>query len=418
MRFSLVLRMSEQLSEKINVYSKYKQTPVSMKQFIDLGANSDHVQASLKSAIFLRSELQIRLAHMVKEFDSIRPSALLEMPSTKRVRGWYIESFQDLVNAPSTEDMLASSDVPGTVNEFTELTKRIIQRHSPVVTTMAQGILELKKSLPDFGSLTSHQKLHFFLDRFYMSRIGIRMLMAQHIELFDSESQGSSNKAKGWVGVIDKNCDPTQVAADAANNAKFLCDQYYMNSPEFEIVTPNRKDEIHFPYIPSHLYHMCFELLKNSMRAVTEAYGEEDGEMPKIRIVVVEGEEDLTIKISDEGKGIKRSGIPHIFTYLYTTADAPEMDGEADMNHAPLAGFGYGLPLSRLYARYLGGDLSIISIEGFGTDAYIYLKKAPMDANEVLPSYSTAAVQHYNSSSTITDWMQLSNPQYNGKDKK
>jgi pyruvate dehydrogenase kinase 2/3/4 len=39
----------------------------------------------------------------------------------------------------------------------------------------------------------------------------------------------------------------------------------------------------------------------------------------------------------------------------------------------PIAGFGYGLPLSRLYARYFGGDLSLTSMEGLGTDAYLHL---------------------------------------------
>lgn len=83
-------------------------------------------------------------------------------------------------------------------------------------------------------------------------------------------------------------------------------------------------------------------------------------------------------QVSDEGGGIPRSGLAKIWTYLYSTAISPlddmEDTGEAD-GPAVLAGYGYGLPLSRLYARYFGGDLQIISMEGYGTDAYLHLNR-------------------------------------------
>ncbi len=65
----------------------------------------------------------------------------------------------------------------------------------------------------------------------------------------------------------------------------------------------------------------------------------------------------LCSQVSDEGGGIPRSDVPRIFTYLYSTASSPlsDMDdtGESD-GPAVLAGYGYGLPISRLYARYFG----------------------------------------------------------------
>ncbi len=71
-----------------------------------------------------------------------------------------------------------------------------------------------------------------------------------------------------------------------------------------------------------------------------------------------------------------------VWTYLFTTAKLSAQDllaQEDKSTHSgrpdPIAGFGYGLPLSRLYARHWGGDLSILSMEGYGTDAFLHLSK-------------------------------------------
>ena len=48
--------------------------------------------------------------------------------------------------------------------------------------------------------------------------------------------------------------------------------------------------------------------------------------------------------------------------------------GDFDSRHK-MAGLGFGLPLARLYARYFGGDLSLMVLPGYGTDAYLTLKR-------------------------------------------
>jgi pyruvate dehydrogenase kinase 2/3/4 len=81
---------------------------------------------------------------------------------------------------------------------------------------------------------------------------------------------------------------------------------------------------------------------------------------------VFAGKEDITIKISDEGGGIPRSAIPLIWTYMYTTMELGAGGVEEHLRDsdfkAPMAGFGYGLPLSRLVSlRNFGRDLAYSS---------------------------------------------------------
>ena len=71
---------------------------------------------------------------------------------------------------------------------------------------------------------------------------------------------------------------------------------------------------------------------------------------------------------------------------------------------APLAGYGYGLPLSRLYARYFHGDLILNSYEGYGTDTVIFMKANTEDANELLPIFNKTSSKQYRAAVPAADW--------------
>lgn len=207
-----------------------------------------------------------------------------------------------------------------------------------------------------------------FLDRFYMSRIGIRMLIGQHIALTD---QGK-NPDPNYVGIICTKTNVRDLAEEAIENARFVCEDHYgmFEAPKVQLVC---RPDLTFMYVPGHLSHMLFETLKNSLRAVVETHGADREDFPVTKVIVAEGKEDITIKITDEGGGIPRSAIPLVWTYMYTTVDqTPNLDPDFNKSDfkAPMAGFGYGLPISRLYARYFGGDLKLISMEGYVPTRY------------------------------------------------
>lgn len=125
---------------------------------------------------------------------------------------------------------------------------------------------------------------------------------------------------------------------DAYENARYLCDQYYLASPELKLTEHNGQEKhsaIRIVYVPSHLYHMLFELFKNSMRAVMEYHGQDCMDIPPIEVTVVNGREDICVKIADRGGGIPRSQADQLFKYMYSTAPKPST---SDMHIVPLAG--------------------------------------------------------------------------------
>ncbi|XP_019659897.1 pyruvate dehydrogenase kinase, isozyme 2 isoform X3 [Ailuropoda melanoleuca] len=269
----------------IEHFSKFSPSPLSIKQFLDFGSSNACEKTSFT---FLRQELPVRLANIMKEINLL-PDRVLSTPSVQLVQSWYVQSLLDIM-----EFLDKDPEDHRNLSQFTDALVTIRNRHNDVVPTMAQGVLEYKDTYGD--DPVSNQNIQYFLDRFYLSRISIRMLINQHTLIFD----GSTNPAHPkHIGSIDPNCNVSEVVKDAYDTAKLLCDKHYMASPDLEIqeinTASNSKQPIHMVYVPSHLYHMLFELFKNAMRATVESH-ESSLVLPPIKVMVALGEEDLSIK--------------------------------------------------------------------------------------------------------------------------
>ena len=127
--------------------------------------------------------------------------------------------------------------------------------------------------------------------------------------------------------------------------------------------------------------------------------------LPPIKIVVTKGEEDVSIKIADQGGGMPRSVTNRIWTFAHSTLskEGRTREDKNDFGKDEFTGghiSGFGLPLARIYARYFGGEVTIKSMEGYGVDAYLYLPVLGV-ACENLPQRVIHSPGNLDSSATI-----------------
>lgn len=150
--------------------------------------------------------------------------------------------------------------------------------------------------------------------------------------------------------------------------------------------------------VHTHLFYIFLELLKNAARASIErAQLDFDGgtgnktllarskgntmpKIPEINVIVPEGQQmwdqERSVKLADGGTGMNRIVLSKAFCYFYSSVKSkPQVADEvSDFDRRmPLAGFGFGLPISRVMARYFAGDIDLNSIPAKGTDVYVYL---------------------------------------------
>lgn len=146
-----------------------------------------------------------------------------------------------------------------------------------------------------------------------------------------------------------------------------------------------------YAHICPTVHYIVVELMKNALRATIEAHMKLNAmgviccdAMPPVRVTINarRGLQHSCVCVEDRGIGIKRSDMGKVMSYSYTTAKSI-LDGEdeeeattSNSSVAPLAGYGYGLPMSRAYARSFGGDILVQSVEGYGTRVSLYLLAA------------------------------------------
>ena len=327
----------------LKVYSKKKHTPLQIK-FLNNNFKKTN-RYLLYQSKFLHEEISIRLSHRV--FDLLKlPYGLPLIDPIKNVIDLYSDSFERIQKKKvnNYEDVI----------NLSILLNDIKNKHNNLEHEIYKGINILENSIDN--SFINYEIINNELDKFFLSRISIRTLITQNNEIVNNNNS------------LIKNCNLKKIINDSIDDIIYQCDNIYGDSPDIEVL--NNK-EIFFPYIPSHIYYILTEILKNSCVAHFNNCNNDK----KITIEYNEGLTDIIIKISDNANSFPINDLNKMMTYSYSTSQNDIIERYELDNKQIISGFGFGLPMARLYAKYFGGKLIVNPMENNGTDVFIYINK-------------------------------------------
>ena len=312
------------------------QTSVSLRGLGEAGkehlrlSRGDDAAATCLVAGFLRHELPIRLARRVVELD--RLPALHEMP-IQAVREWYARSALEIQEAPKPADAT-------TERAFAKLLETIYERHAGVLYTMAHGAYELRENY-EGAAFDDDASIHSFLDSFYTSRIGIRMIIGQYLALREPAH------GEDAVGLLSTAVAPARIAEDAALQARHLCERQFGVAPDVKI---EGRTDLDFEYVPDHAFYIPARTAQELDARVVR--GEPRGPAGRARRRRRRrGERGRRPQGADEGGGrAVRPAARGPTAHDGVARARPGLLGRRGAPGAPLAGLGYGLPVAGLRA--------------------------------------------------------------------
>jgi len=323
--------------------------------------NSDQ-RSLIRQGRWLQQQLPIRFARRLDDFFQL-PYVVVNNPKFNQVLDMYLETFEAVTDVP---DIITARDEAA----FSGLIEDQFIKHSSVAQLVSEGYGEIRHMYP-------HIRLDDFLNNLFITRVSSRILADNYVV--------SRNPREGYVGVVKRDLMPLTVVENLAATLTNLTQSLYGYCPEVEC---RGNLDCSLDYVPRHVVFMVRELLKNAIRATAERHRtnlrkDSSAKLPPVVVELHKGDIHVIIKISDQGGGMPKHVQKDAWQYGWTTVqevsdtapevpDTPGFDSAAP-NSKELAGFGFGLPLTRLYAQYFGGDVFMQALPGHGTDMYLLL---------------------------------------------
>ncbi|KAK2466233.1 hypothetical protein APHAL10511_001875 [Amanita phalloides] len=393
-------------NRQLEVYAAKDAKRLTLRQLVFHGRSMDEDRL-LKGANYVRTELPVRIAHRLRDMQSL-PYVVVTQEAVAKVYELYWSAFEKIRRYPPITNLAENQ-------AFCDFLNGLLNEHAVVIPNLSLGLSLSSPFLPP-------DQLDSFIRRMLVSRISRRVLVEQHIALSNHFAGRDDTPSEPRVGIIFTSLNVkksiekcTRLLKERPRDDHAEC----WRADGWPDVLVDGHVSTEFPYIKEHLEYIIFELVKNSMRATIKKHRNRPT-LPPILATIAAGDNDVSIRISDQGDGLLSSehnikAPADLFSFshlrnaarmensrlgaLRTMSSKPEgvkatvdeqicrwQNSEKELSgnvtdpeqssvvdgHPRL---GIGLPMSNIFATYFGGKLDLVSLDGWGTDAYLRLPK-------------------------------------------
>lgn len=337
------------MNKILDNYLGQSPTPLTLRQliFYERHCNTERL---LKSANYVRKELPIRIAHRIREFQKL-PYILGTNPHIQCVYDLYWQAFEKIRNIPEINNREENE-------KFCKVLMESLDVHQVVIPELAKGIYECEQT---YQSVVAMNKLDRFMDATLRSRISRRVITEHHLVLSGKKMSIFNNCTS-----YDTLTKCIQIVQEHAIKMGLVNQRKDLPN----IILDGRDTE--FTYVSDHIEYILYQLLSNAMRHTIE------NRKQSINVTFCSNETDVLFRISDQGGGMSKETFANVWSYgsHENMNQIEQLEAKLDEQERNLTiRLGIGLPMSKVYAEYWGGDINLMTMEGYGTDAYLKIPR-------------------------------------------
>ncbi|KAJ2381180.1 [Pyruvate dehydrogenase (acetyl-transferring)] kinase 2, mitochondrial, partial [Coemansia sp. RSA 2603] len=319
-------------------YTAQEPKKVTLRQLVLFGRQLTEDKL-VASANYVRSELPVRLAHRISDFQFL-PYIAGTNPHLKTVYDLYWRAFDEFRKFAPVRTLDDN-------RRFCDNVKKNLLDHSQVIPQLGMGVSEC-------AGLVAPEEIDRFMGQMLISRISRRTLAEQHIclsEQYDddlrahlrlSDAEGYAQMASAppgfathRIGIVRADCSVAQTVNECALHAAALYEDAHHLPPGTapQVIVEGHTDAT-FMCIPAHFSYIIHELLKNAMAHVMARFSDRlDSDaaalasggggtsalrseplFPPIRVTVCSSHNDIVVRVSDQGGGISPEVLPYIWS--------------------------------------------------------------------------------------------------------